>query len=552
AKRLTMATATFQGQSYPIGATYGRDMAFNPPVPADVTVTVDLYPDSDATRKKSLTYSGKASPGGVFGAAQGMKPFVLDAAGEYHAFVLATYTDREKALWVSSMRHAGVVYPTDTTLIAHGKKLKIHGTNNLVDRGESHYEGFVEPNDGFRNLDHIDFPYNAGDVLLIASEGDGANKIEPVLTYEIKDSGQPYDPKIQPIGQTNVRIATSNGMSPHLYPEYITDMAYYYGAGPRPGFMSRFLVGEDGVRGPYWPTSATSFGGQIGASNNGDMPGTPYRLIGGVVLRKNGQQPLYGGYTATAFIIPKGSNDNRVVAPGSEELLGADGSSYRFFVVSLRPGMVYEEGASFAPAFQIDPILPAHIKCTLWRDGEPLKVWEGTAAGGSFAGTERVPLDRAGFYSYTVESDWNGFEGHVPGLPEDGGHIYVVEKARPAGATGLKLGLKSQQSFKIEDGLVIPGTSTGEQVYYAMITPGCVIEQGQIAVEDGKFQYRFDPTAVNQLVPIYDIKNRRNGRLETGRVIHLTFFSRETAADGTAYHSFARVVLRGTNAIYAV
>ena len=36
----------------------------------------------------------------------------------------------------------------------------------------------VEPNDDFKHLDHIDFPYNAGDVLLIASEGQGDNKIE--------------------------------------------------------------------------------------------------------------------------------------------------------------------------------------------------------------------------------------------------------------------------------------------------------------------------------------------------------------------------------------
>lgn len=78
-----------------------------------------------------------------------------------------------------------VILPLGTT----GKKLKIHDTNQLVDRGESHYEGYIEPNDGLRNLDHIDFPYNAGDALLIASEGDGANKIEPVLSYEIANSG---------------------------------------------------------------------------------------------------------------------------------------------------------------------------------------------------------------------------------------------------------------------------------------------------------------------------------------------------------------------------
>ena len=237
-------------------------------MPADVTVTATLYPNSsaDPQQVKSLTYGGKATPGGIFGAAQGMRSFVLEAPGEYHARLLATYTDPDGHLWVCSMRHAGVVYPVDSNLIAHGKMVKVQ--NSLVERGGTHHEGYVAPNDGFRNLDHINFPYKAGDVLLIASEGDGANKIEPVLTYEIKDGGQKYAPKLQPIGNTNVRIATSNGMSTHLYPEYITDLAYYYGAGPRPGFMSRFVVGEDGVRAPYWPTSATNFGGQFGATNN--------------------------------------------------------------------------------------------------------------------------------------------------------------------------------------------------------------------------------------------------------------------------------------------
>lgn len=71
-----------------------------------------------------------------------------------------------------------------------------------------------------------------------------------------------------------------------------------------------------------------------------------------------------------------------------------------------------------------------------------------------------------------------------------------------------------------------------------------------LPVEGGKFQYRFDPAAINQRIPIYDVENRRSGRKETGRVVHLTFFSLETAADGTAYHAFTRVIFRGTTAIY--
>jgi hypothetical protein len=47
ANRLTIATATFQGMSYPTGSTYGRDIAVSPPVPATFSVTATLYPNSD-------------------------------------------------------------------------------------------------------------------------------------------------------------------------------------------------------------------------------------------------------------------------------------------------------------------------------------------------------------------------------------------------------------------------------------------------------------------------------------------------------------------------
>ena len=322
AKRMTMATATFQGQSYPVGSKYGRDIGFDPAVPADVRVTATLYPDSDPSQAKTITYNGKASPGGIFGAAQGMQQLTLDSPGEYSAHILAQYTDQEGHLWVEGMTHAGTVYALDSPIVAHGKKILVNG--KLVDNGNTNYEGFVD-SQNVNHLVHINYPFQAGDVLLIASENQGANKIEPVLTYEPKVNPAPYDAKLQTIGATNLKLKTSNGYSPHLFPEYITDWAYYYSGAPRPGFMSRFLVGENGVRAPYWPTSPNSFGGQIAASSNGDLPGVIYRLIGGVVLRKPGTPPAYAGYMSNGFILPSRTNDNRIIKAGAEDLLGPDG-----------------------------------------------------------------------------------------------------------------------------------------------------------------------------------------------------------------------------------
>jgi hypothetical protein len=548
AKRMTLATATFQGMSYPTGNRYGRDIGFAPAFPADVEVTATLYPYSDPARARTITYSGKATQAGVFGAAQGMQPLNFDAPGEYHAQVLARHVDGFGHLWVCSMRHAGVVYPPDSPIIARGKKLYTGG--KYLERGDTHFEGWVDP-DGTNHLDHINFPYHQRDVLLIAAEGQGANKIEPVLLWEWKDNPQPYDTTVQGIGRTNLKIQTSNGYSPHLFPEYITDWAYFYAAGPRPGFMSRFLVAEYGSRAPYWPTTNTNFGGQINASNNGDATGDIYRLIGGVVLRRAGEQPLYAGYVASAFILPGGTKNNRVVEPGAEDLPGPHGARARFFLVGTRPGMAYETGAVFTPVAQIDPVLPVNVTCTLtYPDGRTV-----TAAGqgdefGSFAARDRWTLDQPGVYRYTIRGEWNGFQGFMPGLPKEGGELFVLERERPAGVPRLKLDLLEESTMDPVIGLRITGRSTATEVYVSAIIPGAVLDQQHLQVEDGKFSYTLNPQTLSQKTQTYDIVRRTTGNPEIFDVIHLTFFSKERSAAGEA-HDFARVIIRGTK-VYCV
>ena len=234
------------------------------------------------------------------------------------------------------MTHAGVIYTENTTIIAHGKKLSVQG--RLVDRGEEHFEGYNYKN-GSTKLDHVNFPYNCGDSLLIASEEQSANKIVPCLIYEEKGKNTSYDSALQSTGRSNLRINTSNGLSPDMFPEYITDTAYFYASAPRPGLMGRFIVAQDNIIGPYWPTSPNSFGGQYGASNNGDLPGDIYRLLGGVVNRPKGHPPEFAGYQASAFILPNGTNNNRIIGPGDEDLPSPDGGPLDFSL--CRQGRVW-------------------------------------------------------------------------------------------------------------------------------------------------------------------------------------------------------------------
>jgi hypothetical protein len=296
--------------------------------------------------------------------------------------------------------------------------------------------------------------------------------------------------------------------------------------------------------------SPNSFGGQYGASNNGDMPGDIYRLIGGVVVRKPDADPLYAGYLASAFILPPQSHNNRVIAAGDEDLLGPAGAQARFFMVGTRPGMMYEQGSAFGPAVQIDPIVPANLKFTLrFPSGKEVSTSGRGDASGSWAGA-RWTLDEPGIYRYTLEGEWEGHRGVMPGLPPEGGELYVVERNKPQGAPEISFDLPAESTFDASKGVTFTGTSTASEVYYAAVIPGCVIEQGYLPVAGGKFQYFFDPKRYNERTSTYDIEYRVTPRPELGDIVHLTFFSKEQGAAGPT-HSFARIVVRGNRVVWA-
>lgn len=548
ANRLTVATATFQGMPYNVGNRYGRDLAFNPPVPANVTMKAQLFMNSDPNNVTTIVSSGTATMGGIWGVPQGMVPLTFTAPGEYIGTVLATYLDPTGTLWVAAMTHAGVVYPTNSSIVAHGKKLTLpNGT--ITEFGQTHTEGYVAPN-GTLYLQHINFPYNFSDVLLIASEYQGANKIEPVLTYAVNGSNAPYDSSWQSIGRTNIKIKTSNGLSVDMFPEYITDLQYFYGSAAEPGFNARFMVADDYTRAPYWPTSNNNFGGQYGASSNGDMPGTIYRLLGGVVLRNKGQSPAYAGYQATADILPNGTKNNRIIAVGDEDLPSPDGTSARFFLVPVRPGSTYLVGATFTPVLQIDPITPCNVTFTLISPDNTKYVATGQGDQyGYFTGSKGYTLNQTGVWAYTVNATWNGYQGHIPGMPDTGGWIYVIENGTAPG-TGITLKMAGQQTFSPTAGLNVTGQTSASKIYYAVVIPGAVLEQGVLAVNNGTFTYSFNPQLMASKIQTYDIINMVNGQPQIGKIVHLTFFSEEKTADGTIYHSFVRVILRGTTAVY--
>ena len=276
------------------------------------------------------------------------------------------------------------------------------------------------------------------------------------------------------------------------------------------------------------------------------MPGDIYRLLGGVVLRQKGAQPAYAGYVASAFLLPKGTNDNRVIAAGSEELTSSTGQVGRVFLVGPRPGMTYPVGTSFAASFQIDPILPVNISFTMnYPDGRTAAT-SGVSDPllGTFAGPQKFLLDIPGIYQYTIDANWNGYPAVMPGLPPTGGEIYVLEAQPPAGATGIQILTADGTTFDPVAGIHILGASSANQIRYTVVMPGAVLDQGYLPVVNGQFDYYFSPPNLHTKAQTYDVTDRVTGKPELGDVVHLSLFSQETTSSGQTYHSFKRVIVR--------
>jgi hypothetical protein len=239
-----------------------------------------------------------------------------------------------------------------------------------------------------------------------------------------------------------------------------------------------------------------------------------------------------------------------VIGPGDEDLPSPDGHPSRFFMVAVRPGMVYSTGSTFIPVLQIDPIVPCDVTFTLIGPDGTRYVTEGRGDEfGTFAGKDRWIFDKPGVWTYTIDATWNGHKGRVPGLPDTGGYIFVMENTPEAEKRRLALDLAAEKVFSPVDGLEIRGTTTATKVFYAAITPGAVLEQGTLPVKEGEFQYLFNPQKISDRIKTYDTVNRVNGKPEIGRVVHLTFFAKEYG-DDFSYHTFCRVILRGTTAYY--
>jgi len=496
-----------------------------------------------------MSVSGQANRFGYFYPREKFEPLSFDAPGEYLADITAEYTDKRGWLWVGTQRSGSVVVAKDTPLTVFGAA-PYDSRVPLEPRFNTEYEARFQRNQTPDLKDYTactvyQFPYHAGDILFLANTFWGDNGIRPILTAQLE--GNPL-----PLIST-----TSNNYQPQGFPEFLSTQCYGYMSAMRSGFIARYLISTNAafLWDAYWQSGGNFAGHQFNNSYNGDLPQDVYGFLGGVVYRDLVNNiNHYGIYASLAIITPAGTYANRVVEPLSEPLFELNGRKrYLMDVGAPVPGLVFETGDILrAGAMVIPPIkgvdcqrtvtTPSGKKLVFIGKTNPLGLAKLVAPEGS-----DIPIPEPGVYEVETVISCNGK------TDTDRSYVYAIDRGQTQSYFRLHLPprfhIRHNKTFPLK-GSVSPLVKDA-RMYYTLITPGIVMDEGVLPLTKGRFQYNLLPADFAVQYPNYDILDFKNPRREMmADTLIFTFFLDGLSQDGKPIHDVKRFVIRGNKGLY--
>lgn len=505
ANRLSFATSVKPGSPFEVGDSYPTSVFVHPPFAARVTIDITEYINSRKDKEKKWHAEGVASRFGYF---YSKDKITFEEPGEYIVKINAEYKDKSGKLWIGNEAGSCVIAPVDTKLIVHGRKFA-RVMNVREARFNSNFEGY-DKRDGksvwnsfldYAACVSLFIPYYSGDMMFIASVPDGSNGIDGMLTAQFEEG-------------VDVKTETENNIHPYVFPEKIKKHAYFYFSGIRPGIIARTLVADPGAvfKDSYWATNPAfnAFGRQFNASEDDDLPQDIYRLMGGFVFNdKENNRIDYGIYSSMAIVIPKGSRANRVVAPFSEPLLKVNGRQFYIFEAGApSQGVIYEVNEPISIGGMVFPTTGGIncIKKIIFPDGRKV-ISQGITnkIGILNMSPSKVIVDIPGVYKIK-ESCWQGdYRGDIIGTADGTYNIYVDDKDTKKYFRFLN---PRHFIFNPDEELELTGIVTDDlkdvKLTYSVIMPGCVMDEGTLAVKRGSFSYKFRPEEFNAQFPNYN------------------------------------------------
>lgn len=530
-----------------------------PPMALDVECVWTHFPNSQASNAVTAVRSGRTNRFGLYVAAD--EPLLFDDPGEYVCDIHVQGEDQHGRLWAASRRGASVVITPDSPIRIHGER------GNRADQQQWRARWFIAGDGRFitqpdtsktamdgLNLGHTCYPYESGDVAWLGDNiafslfpnatfedpsGSFASELESRWPGVRQGEGREgiYPRHLLPedrraIGELPFVNMTGSGLPPSMAPDDIDWHGYFYTTSWRPGVSVRTQVSEDTLPAGYWFFD-DPYGYQYGNGPAGDIAGDVKMNYVGAVLRDdvNGMNH-YGWYASMLVLIDE--NDPlgpRVMPPfdgllpGSPpggELLRLGNQSYQVFITfaPTGPGAVLTTGQPVQLAGVVWPPVAGKVVGTVTLpDGRRHSFASPSNAMGVFDVTADV-VDTPGQVDVEIQAVCSGatsvgvISEQVPqdqwprgsgiGLTDGRFSLPVVS---PHGE-GIRFDLPeyshADPSIPLRVQGHLPDGHMADQVHLCLSMPGQVMQQTTLAVNDGAFQYDYDPVAVAQEYPNLD------------------------------------------------
>jgi hypothetical protein len=595
AETLDLEPAVFPGQPFEVGDPLAMGVVVQPSIPAMVTLSFMLVPGNGTPIRYSI--SGRANRYGHFQPAAAA--FNMPAPGEYVLDITAEYWDEQGVYWAGASRGAGVVETPGSALIAHGLRGITVFTDNRPQwflASQVHPKGYKEnfpdipEDDSFMTL----YPYHTGDILWTS---DRSNSI--VAELSIQDQAGWYESLLRSrdrqvrwnsrvnrsledraaLGELPLVTTTPNDHEWSLHPETVDQWGYAYLSTQRPGVSVRGYVGTDNLFRTYWSTDY-KYDRQFGNGSEGDWEDDIKLQYGGAVIRTD-QHKEYLGYASMEVLIPFGQDDLGIRTfppfqghsggPDGGPILTFKGEEIDLFVTptGLRPGTVLEVGDTVAVAGTMWPTLDSKGWFTFTAPSGVQRIVHGQANrfGYLYAADDRFVVNEPGVWTVEthllhdalVPSTGLAPTGHNTGdllgaRPCDGWaspvgcgqfYFYVTRPgAPPLALDGIprlaRLPRPIPLSFKGD----VPNGWTNVEGRFTASMSGYILEEGDLALDGGRWRYTFDPWQLHDDVPNLDVSTLNNlPELVDTFTFSFMLFGRD--GSGREQHRASSVVLQG-------
>lgn len=559
AELLDLTPGVLSGAPFSVGDVFNPGLRLAPAFPADVRVTIRVYPlDGSPVIEQMLT--GQADRSGVF--LPGEMPLIFQKPGEYVIDYEARYMAADGSLWAASLRSVGVVAARESALQAMGRR----GVDRVDDLSTAFEPAWFDlaryaEIGAFDDEDAmLTYPYHSGDVAWV---DDGASgDLRPALS--LFDGGGAYAAMLRSQGAslalTEDPAQIARGIARQEMPVAPEDSAIYVSA-VRPNVTVRQFISQGAGVGLAGLETAWNnddpLNRQIGAGIDGALPDDLIFLFGGVVTRPAEDEPAASGYAAAAVVIdPADDLGERVYPPGRGRDGGGDGGALLTFndldydavlvPTSLQPGDVLDTGAPFLFAGQLAPTLPMQVRVTYTKPSGVTVTVEGTANafGAFYDATHLQVADESGVWSAQVEIIYQrrtsagvvaapGLSGGIAGIAEGRFSFYVLptdSEPLPWNSaltdSVIAIGLPYNFNFTLPPGW------TDIRATFTMTTPGYVLQAEPLRVSGRSFSYQYIAPALGRDISILERDARTSGSWVSD-VRTLTFVATGTDETGS-------------------